>query len=56
MSTMPSAYVEQFLDNIRNMVLNDNISEEDKFKTIVEAFDQANKERGIIVNKQGEIL
>lgn len=26
MSTMPASYIEQFLDNIRKMVLDDNIS------------------------------
>ena len=52
----PSAYIGQFLDNIRNMMADENRDDSKAFKTIIEAFDQLNKERSHIVNNQGEVI
>ena len=56
MMLRPPDYIGQFLDNIRDVVNNQDISTEDAFKKIVKAFDRANVERGIIVKKQGDII
>ena len=52
----PSAYIGQFLDNIRQMMGDPNRDDSKAFKTLIEAFDQLNKERSHIVNNQGEVI
>ena len=52
----PSAYIGQFLDNIRQMMADPNRDDFKAFKTLIEAFDQLNKERSHIVNNQGEVI
>ena len=49
----PASYIGQFLDNIRAMMSNPNRNDAKAFKTLIEAFDQLNKERSHIVNNQG---
>lgn len=56
MMLRPASYIGQFLDNIRTMVSSPERDNEKAFKTIVEAFDQVNKERAHIVNNQGKVL
>ena len=56
MMTRPSAYIGQFLDNIRNAVNDPDRDNQKVFKTLIEAFEQTNKERQHIMNKQGEAL
>lgn len=55
LSLFPDAYIAGFLKNIRNLVSGDDAWSE-KFKTIIEAFDQINKERANIVNQQGDVI
>ena len=52
----PLAYITQFLDNIREMMADPNRDDSKAFKTIIEAFDQLNKERSHIVNNQGKVI
>lgn len=52
----PQSYIGQFLDNIREMVSAPERDDEEAFRTIIEAFDQLNKERSYIINKQGKVL
>ena len=52
----PLAYITQFLDNIRAMMADPNRDDSKAFKTIIEAFDQVNKERAHIVNNQGKVI
>ena len=52
----PSAYIGQFLDNIRKMMADPNRDDSKAFKTLIEAFDQLNKERSHIINNQGEVI
>lgn len=52
----PSAYIGQFLNNIREMLSSDSIDYQDAFKTFIEAFDQLNKERSHIINNQGDVI
>lgn len=56
MTTRPQSYMNKFLNQIRDMVLDEDMDEEEKFKTFIEAFDQLNKERSVIVNKQGDTI
>lgn len=52
MSVYPESYLKGFIDNIRKFVDGDATWEE-KFRTVIEAFDQVNMERSKIVNDQG---
>ena len=52
----PAAYIGQFLENIRAMMANPDRDDEEAFKTLIEAFDQLNKERSHIINNQGDII
>ena len=53
---MPASYIGQFLDNIRAMMSDPERDDEEAFKTLIEAFDQLNKERSNIINNQGDVL
>ena len=52
----PSAYIGQFLDNIRQMMSDPNRDDSKAFRTLIEAFDQLNKERSHIINNQGQVI
>jgi hypothetical protein len=52
----PAAYIGQFLDNLRQMMNAPDRDDEEAFKTVIEAFDQLNKERSHIINNQGDII
>ena len=52
----PLPYITQFLDNIREMMADPNRNDSEAFKTIIEAFDQLNKERSHIINNQGQVI
>ena len=52
----PAPYISQFLDNIRAMMADPNREDSKAFKTIIEAFDQLNKERSHIINNQGQVI
>ena len=52
----PQAYIGQFLDNIRKMMSDPGRKDSEAFKTLVEAFDQLNKERSHIINNQGDVI
>ena len=52
----PSAYIGQFLDNIRELVSDPDRKDLDAFKTIISAFDQMNQERSYIVSNQARVL
>ena len=56
MTTRPQSFMNKFLNQIRDMVLDEDMDEEEKFKTFIEAFDQLNKERSVIINKQGDTI
>ena len=56
MTTRPQSFMNKFLNQIRDMVLDEDMDEEEKFKTFIEAFDQLNKERGVIINQQGKTI
>ena len=52
----PQQYIGQFIDNIRKLVSDPNRDDFKALKTIIEAFDQLNKERSHIVNNQGRVI
>ena len=52
----PSTYIGQFLDNIREMMSDPERDDSEAFKTIIESFDQLNKERSHIINNQGKVI
>lgn len=52
----PAAYIGQFLDNIRNLMNDPERDDLEAFKTLIEAFDQLNKERSHVINNQGDII
>lgn len=55
-TTRPTAYIGQFLDNIRKLMSDENRDDIKSLKTIIEAFDQLNQERAHIVNQQGKAI
>lgn len=52
----PVSYIGQFLDNIRAMMSDPERDDSKAFKTLIEAFDQLNKERSHIINNQGKVI
>ena len=56
MTTRPQSFMNRFLNQIRDMVLDEEMDETEKFKTFIEAFDQLNKERSVIINQQGKTI
>ena len=56
MTLRPVAYIGQFVKNIQKMVSESDRDDQETFKTIVEAFDQVNKERANYVNNHGKII
>ena len=56
MMLRPSAYIEQFLDNIRKMMSDPDRDDFEAFKKIFHAFDQLNQERSHIINNQGKVI
>ena len=53
---MPQAQIEEFLGNIRKMMVDPERKDMEAFKTLIEAFDQLNKERAHIVENQGKVI
>ena len=56
MSLRPSAYIGKFIEKIQIMMSDPKRDDLKAFKTVIEAFDQLNKERAHIINNQGEVI
>jgi hypothetical protein len=52
----PVNAIGEFVKNIQDMVNDPDRENLEAFQTLIEAFDQINKERGHIVNQQGETI
>ena len=53
---MPPKAIEDFVQNIRDMMNDPDRDDSEAFQTIVDAFNQLNEERTNIINNQGDVI